>query len=325
MAGRVSFGFTIPQRGVLFGIATWPQMIAMAREVDRTALFDSIWVGDSVMSKPRPESIALLGALSCATTRVKLGVGCMASFPIRDPIVFALQWATLDLISGGRMLLAVCTGIVAGGVSAREGQPWEIKDSSRGNRMAENIEICRRLWSEENVTFAGKYRSFSNVTINPRPIQQPCPIWIAANPQPHEAEKPLRRVVRLADGWMSANAFPGLFAANWEKLSVYLKEAGKDPSTYPTIAYHNININPDRQAALEESKRFLDEYYGPVFAPQMVEGWTAAGTPGQCAEDLRAMVRAGAKQIALRITSWDQQGQYQRLVHEVLPLVNNSL
>jgi alkanesulfonate monooxygenase SsuD/methylene tetrahydromethanopterin reductase-like flavin-dependent oxidoreductase (luciferase family) len=322
MAGRVSFGFTLPQRGVFFGIATWPQMLSMAREVDRIALFDSIWVGDSVMAKPRPESIALLGALSAATTRVKLGVGCMASFPIRDPIVFALQWATLDLISSGRMLLAVCTGIVAGGVSAREGGVWGIKDTARGNRMAEQIEICRRLWSEDNVTFSGKYHSFSDVTIKPRPIQQPCPIWIAANPQPHEAEKPLRRVVRLADGWMSANAFPGLFAANWEKLAVYLKEAGKDPATYPTIAYHNINLNPDRNAALEESKRFLDEYYGPVFAPQMVEGWTAAGTVKQCVDDLRTMVRSGAKQITLRITSWDQQGQFQRLVNEVLPMVN---
>jgi alkanesulfonate monooxygenase SsuD/methylene tetrahydromethanopterin reductase-like flavin-dependent oxidoreductase (luciferase family) len=322
MASSVSFGFTIPQRGVLFGVATWPQMVALAREADRIALFDSLWVGDSVMAKPRPDSISLLGALSAATTRVRLGVGCMASFPIRDPIVLALQWATLDLISSGRMVLVVCTGIVAGGVSAREGSAWGIKDTARGNRMAENIEICRRLWSEDRVSFQGKYHSFNDVTVTPRPIQQPCPIWIAANPQPHEAEKPLRRVVRIADGWMSANAFPGLFAANWEKLAVYLKEAGKDPATYPTIAYHNVNINPDRDAALQESKRFLDEYYGPVFAPPMVEGWTAAGTPKQCAEDLRAIARAGAKTITLRITSWDQAGQFQRLVHEVLPLVN---
>ena len=322
MASQVSFGFTIPQRGVLFGVATWPQMIALARDADRIALFDSLWVGDSVMAKPRPDSISLLGALSAATTRVKLGVGCMASFPIRDPIVFALQWATLDLISSGRMVLAVCTGIVAGGVSAREGSPWGIKDTARGNRMAENLEICRRLWSEDRVSFHGKYHSFDDVSITPRPIQRPCPIWIAANPQPHEAEKPLRRVVQIADGWMSANAFPGLFAANWEKLAVYLKEAGKDPISYPTIAYHNVNINPDRAAALQESKRFLDEYYGPVFAPPMVEGWTAAGTPKQCAEDLRAIARGGAKAITLRITSWDQAGQFQRLVHEVLPLVN---
>jgi alkanesulfonate monooxygenase SsuD/methylene tetrahydromethanopterin reductase-like flavin-dependent oxidoreductase (luciferase family) len=322
MASRVSFGFTIPQRGVFFGIATWPQMIAMAREADRSALFESIWVGDSVMAKPRPEAISLLGALSAATARAKLGVGCMASFPIRDPIVFAYQWATLDLISNGRMLLAACTGIVAGGVSAKEGVIWSIKDADRGNRMAEHIEICRRLWSEDNVTFDGKYRSFSRVTIKPRPVQQPCPVWIAANPVPNEAEKPLRRVARIADGWMSVNIFPGIFAANWSKLTGYLKDEGKDPAVYPNIAYHNINLNSDHNAALDESKRFLDQYYGPVFAPQMVEAWTAAGPPRQCADDLRKLIDAGAKEITLRITSWDQQGQFQRLIHEVLPLVN---
>src|SRR5215469_4799415 len=155
MASRISFGFTIPQRGVLFGIGTWPQMIGLAREVDQSALFDSIWVGDSIMAKPRPDSISLLGALSAATSRVKLGVGCMASFPLRDPIGFALQWATLDLISNGRMLLVVCTGIVPGGASAREGAAWGVKDTARGDRMAEHIEICRRLcffdiWEDEN-------------------------------------------------------------------------------------------------------------------------------------------------------------------------------
>ena len=103
------------------------------------------------------------------------------------------------------------------------------------------------------------------------------------------------------------------------KLSGYLKEVGKDPTTYPTIAYHNINIKPDRNAALEESKRFLAEYYGPVFEPSMVEGWTAAGTPQQCVDDLLRLQHIGAKAVTLRITSWDQKGQFDRLVNDVLP------
>jgi alkanesulfonate monooxygenase SsuD/methylene tetrahydromethanopterin reductase-like flavin-dependent oxidoreductase (luciferase family) len=319
---RLSIGFTVPQRGVFFGIASWPEMLALAAQADRDPRFDSVWVGDSVMAKPRPESIALLGALSAATRRVKLGVGCMASFPIRDPIVFAYQWATLDLISQGRMLLAVCTGIVAGGVSAREGGVWGITDGQRGNRMAESIEICRRLWTGDSVSFSGKYRSFAGVTVSPRPVQKPCPIWIAANPQPQMAEKPLRRVANIADGWMTVNIFPKLFGANWSKLAQYLRDEGKDPAVYPNIAYHNININADRTGALEESKRFLDEYYGPVFSPPMVEAWTAAGTPEQCAANLRELAADGAKAITLRITGWDQKGQYERLVKEVLPLLD---
>jgi len=195
----------------------------------------------------------------------------------------------------------------------------EPPNTARGARMAEHIEICRRLWSEEHVTFNGKYHSFHDVTIQPQPIQQPCPIWIAANPEPREAEKPLRRVVRLADGWMSTNAFPSRFSDNWHRLSSYLKQVGKDPATYPSVAYHNININSDRNAALEESKRFLDAYYGPVFEPARVEVWTAAGTPQRCVEDLLQLQRDRAKAITLRITSWDQKGQFDRLVNEVLP------
>jgi hypothetical protein len=184
---RVSFGLTIPQRGLFFGIGSWPEMIALAHEADRVELFDSVWVGDSVMAKTRPDSLLLLGALSAATSRVKLGVACMASFSIRDSIIFALQWATLDLISNGRMLLAVCTGIVAGGASALEGAVWGIKDAARGNRMAEHIEICRRLWNEERVTFNGKYHSFTDVTIQPRPIQHPSRSGL---PPTHHREMP---------------------------------------------------------------------------------------------------------------------------------------
>jgi alkanesulfonate monooxygenase SsuD/methylene tetrahydromethanopterin reductase-like flavin-dependent oxidoreductase (luciferase family) len=297
-------------------------MLALAREADRNRLFDSVWVGDSIMAKPRPESVALLGALASATERVRLGVGCMASFPIRDPIQFAYQWATLDLVSNGRMQLAVCTGIVAGGVSAREGAVWGVTDGSRGNRMAENIAILRRLWSEDNVTFAGKYRSFSGVTVSPRPVQRPCPIWIAANPFAPNVDKPLERVAKIADGWMTVQLFPKMFASNWAKVSGFLGKHGKDPAAFPNIAYHNININPDRAAALNESKRFLDEYYGPVFTPEMVEAWTAAGTPAQCADNLNALARDGAKAITLRITGWDQRGQFERLVNEVLPRVS---
>ena len=319
--GKIRFGFTIPQRGVLFGVGSWNDMLSLATAADRSPFFDSVWVGDSIMAKPRPESLTLLGALSSVTQRVRLGVGCMASFPLRDPIVFACQWATLDMISNGRMQLAACTGIVAGGTSAREGAIWNVTDPQRGNRMAENIEICRRLWSEDNVTFNGKYRKFSGVTVAPKPVQNPCPIWIAANPMPTAAEKPLRRVALIADGWMTVQIFPRMFANNWAKLSQYLKDAGNDPETFPNLEYHNININPDRAAALDESKRFLDEYYGPVFSQEMVEAWTAAGPPAACVEHLRQLVRDGAKAIALRITAFDQKRHFERLVNDVLPRV----
>jgi alkanesulfonate monooxygenase SsuD/methylene tetrahydromethanopterin reductase-like flavin-dependent oxidoreductase (luciferase family) len=322
----MSFGFTLPQRGVFFGVTTPAQMLSLAATVDETRLFDSLWVGDSLMAKPRPDSLTLLGALAGVTRRVTLGVGCMASFPVRDPIVFAYQWATLDMVSQGRMLLAACTGIVQGGASAREGAVWGVVDRERAARMAESIEICRKLWSEDNVSFKGTYRSFEGVTVQPRPVQQPCPIWIASNPRPvpgkpNSVDAPLSRVARMADGWMSVHLFPNMFGNNWAKVARFLRDGGRDPERFPTMAYHNVNINEDRQAALEESKRFLDEYYGPVFSPVMVESWTAAGSPAECVEQIRAIGRAGAKSITLRITGWQQAEQFKQLVHDVLPRV----
>ncbi len=326
----VSFGFTLPQRGILFGVTTVPALMASATEADSSGLFDSIWVGDSLFAKPRPNSLALLGALTALTKKVTIGVGCMASFPIRDPIVMAYEWASLDLFSQGRMLLAVCTGIVRGGPSSREGAHWGVADRDRAALMEENIKVCRKLWSGDNVSFTGPTRSFEDVTITPKPVQQPCPIWIASNPgrdlpQQSIIDRSMRRVARMADGWMTTQLTPKAFAKNWTHLSAALTQEGRDPAAFPNVEYHNINLNPDRQAGLEESKRFLDHYYGPVFSPAMVETWTAAGTAEQCIEHLRELARDGAKQITLRVTSWDQAEQYKRLVGQVLPYVNDAL
>jgi len=318
-----TFGFTLPQRGVFFGVTSVTEMLKLAAKVDANPLFGSIWVGDSLGAKPRPDSLTLLGALAAVTRRVRLGVGCMASFPVRDPLVFAYQWATLDLLSTGRMLLAACTGLVAGGASAREGAAFHVADRERADRLTENIEICRRLWSEEHVTFKGRFRSFEDVTLEPRPMQQRCPIWIASNPRPPLAgpalDRALRRVAQFADGWMTTRLAAGLAKANWSGIANALTQEGRDPDGFPTMAYHNVNLNSDRYAALAESKRFLDAYYGPVFSPQAVEAWTAAGTPEQCVSHLRDLLAEGPKSITLRITSWCQAEQFELLVNELLP------
>ena len=324
MASKVEFGITLPQRGALFGVTTMRDMLDMTCEAENSGMFSSAWVGDSLFAKPRPESLTLLGALAGVTNKLTLGVGCMATFPVRDPIIFAYQWANLDLISEGRMLLAACNGLVAGGASAKEGSYWGVTDKERSSRLEENIEICRRLWSEDDVSFSGKFQSFEGVSVQPKPVQDPCPIWIASNPRPGTkfVDRSMRRVVDLADGWMTVRMIPGSMSGNWGKICEFLKEDGRNPDEFPNMAYQNININPDKQAALEESKKFLDAYYGPVFSPEMVAGWTATGTPEQCIEDLRGIIAEGAKTITLRITSWDQKEQYKRMVNEVLPYVN---
>ena len=323
----VSVGITIPQRGAFIGVGTLGELLDLGPRAEETGLFDSVWVGDSLTAKPRPESIALLGALAGMTERLRLGVGCMASFPVRDPALFAYQWATLDQVSEGRMVLAACTGIVsADGASRHEGANFGgVVDIDRPARLEENMDVCRRLWTGEPLTFDGRFNHYEDLTIEPRPVQDPCPIWIAANPASGRYwERSLRRVATLADGFQTCHMAPGVLRAMVDDITRLRAEASSSElsspgAEFPVMAYHNVNIGADRAECLAESKRFLDAYYGPVFSEPMVEAWTAAGTPEQCIEALRDLCDQGATEITLRCTSFDQDGQFRRLCDEVLP------
>jgi len=319
-------GLTLPQRGTFFDVLSLSELVETGHWADETGLFESLWIGDSLLAKPRPESIALFGSLAAVTRNVRLAVGCMASFPVRDPILFADQWATLDQLSAGRMLLAVCTGIVKPkDASAREGAPYGVSDASRANRMEENTEIVRRLWTEDDVTFNGRYTSFEGVTVLPKPVQSPPPIYIASNPAPEPlATRALRRVARIADGWMTTRKSPEHMTVNLPAIKEFLVEEGRDPDTFPVSAYHNLNLDPDREAAYEESYRFLGEYYGPVFSREATRHWTATGTPEQAAADIERLYAEGATEVTLRITSWDWRRQLDLLVKEVIPRLQGS-
>lgn len=317
-----TFGLTIPQRGAFIGLGSMNELLDLAPRAEATGLFDSVWVGDSITAKPRPEAIALLGALAGSTEELKLAVGCMASFPIRDPVVFAYQWATLDLVSNGRMLLAACTGIVsADGASRKEGGHFgNIADIDRPLRLEESIDLCRQLWTGDSIDFEGKFHRYEALQVQPAPVQDPCPIWIAANPAPGKFwDRSMRRVARLGDGVQTCALAPGYLSLLAGALTPLLSEFGKDPATFPVSAYHNVNIGPDADACREESQRFLDAYYGPVFSPEQVRSWVAAGEPAEVIAHLRDLIDQGATHITLRLTSFDQDSQFKRLTEEILP------
>ena len=118
---------------------------------------------------------------------------------------------------------------------------------------------------------------------------------------------------------MTNKLSPDEFRGQWSRIGAMAREEGRDPAKLGSALYHNININEDRRAALEESKAFLDKYYTSNFSAKFVEGWTAAGSPRQCVDQLRAYVDAGLSHIALRLTSWDQPGQLKRFLGEVAP------
>ncbi len=329
---HASFGLTLANRAVVLGVIKASELIELTEAAEDAGVFDAVWVGDSLLAKPRLESVTLLSALAGVTTKVRLGVGCLATFVHRHPVMFAHQWASLDVLSNGRAWLVVCLGgpNEQSAAQALEHAVMGIRASERVGRLEEGIVILRKLFHEKNASHHGRFYQFEGVALQPMPVQNPCPIWIASNPTgltwkggasapPAVVERSFRRVARYADGWMTNKVSPEEFHQQWKRIVELAREENRDPARLGSALYHNIHINEDRQAALEETKAFLDTYYTSNFSAQFVEGWTAAGSPKQCIEQLQAYFDAGVQHITLRLTSWDQQGQLRRFLDEVVP------
>jgi alkanesulfonate monooxygenase SsuD/methylene tetrahydromethanopterin reductase-like flavin-dependent oxidoreductase (luciferase family) len=330
MTTALSFGLTLPNRGVLFGATSAAEMLELAEVAEGSGCFDSIWVGDSIMAKPRLEAITLLTAVAARTRRVKLGPACFASFPLRHPVLLAYQWASLDLISEGRTIMVACMGAgseQAGGDFFNEFKTMGVAIGERAARMEEGITILRRLWSEEHVTLKGRFYQLDDVTIAPRPAQgEAPPIWIANNPQVFNAgsrtlSRAAERVARLADGWMTTMVTPEGFREAWLRVRAAVAAEKRDPDRFPNSLYFNVHISDDRRRAYEESKKFIDTYYMTDFPKGTVEMWIAHGDAKACAEHINRFIEAGVQLFTLRLTSWDQKGQLRRVVEELMPLV----
>lgn len=331
-SARPSFGLILANRAVVLGAVKARDLFDISVAAERSGVFDTLWVGDSLLAKPRLESVTLLSSLAGVTSRMRLAVGCLATFVHRHPVMFAHQWASLDVLSGGRAWLAVCLGgpDEQSPAQAREHAAMGIRSGERVARLEEGIAILRALFSGKAASHKGEFYAFADVKIEPAPVQQPCPIWIASNPtgltwkggasaSAAAVERGLRRVARLADGWMTNKLSPDEFREQWARVTAMAREEGRDPARLGSALYHNININEDRAAALEETKTFLDTYYSSKFSPAFVEQWTIAGPPSRCIEELRAYFAAGLGHMALRLGSWDQQGQLRRFLDEVAP------
>ena len=143
---------------------------------------------------PYHEPFVTMGYLAAVTQRIKLTTGVLV-LPQRQTALAAKQAAEVDVLSGGRLILGVGVGN-----SELEYEAQHEDIHNRGRRLDEQIEVLRALWTQPAVTFHGKYHDLSDVAINPRPLQQPIPIWVGGR-----ADAVLERAGRLADGWMPSS------------------------------------------------------------------------------------------------------------------------
>jgi len=154
---------------------------------------DSLWQTDRLASKqPFLESVSTMAALAGATERIKFGMNAVV-VSVRDPLVIAKQCATIDFLSGGRLLPVFGVGRD----TAPEFRATGRSPRARGARSNEALELMRRLWSEESVTFEGEHYRYQDASIAPRPVQQPLPLWIGGS-----SPAAIRRTARLGTGWL---------------------------------------------------------------------------------------------------------------------------
>jgi alkanesulfonate monooxygenase SsuD/methylene tetrahydromethanopterin reductase-like flavin-dependent oxidoreductase (luciferase family) len=326
----VQFGISLPNRAVLFGYP-WDVLRQTAEQAEASGCFDSVWVGDNFLSKPRLEAIVALSALAASTQRMKLGTVCLASFPLRDPLLLAIQWASLDVISGGRTILTVCLG-----ASAKAGRQFAAELAVMGSashervpRLEEGIALLRQFWGSEPVTFEGEMYRYSEVDPFPKPVQERVPILLAVNPPPDTdpavEERALRRVARLADGWQTDGTPPAVFRERWTRIREYAAEEGRADEVTEATLHLMVNINDDAHAAYRESVEFLDKYYGVgTVSSEFLESWLAFGPPESVAAKIAAFLEAGCTTPILRFTSPNQLEQLHRCIDEVMPILGRK-
>ena len=188
------------------------------------------WRGPYTSASLFHEPLVLFGYLAGCTRDLEL-VTEVIILPQRQTALVAKQTAEVDILSGGRLRLGV--GI---GWNDVEYQALGEDFHTRGRRVSEQIAVLRALWTQEVVSFEGKWHRITEAGINPLPVQRPIPIWMGGG----RAESALRRIARLADGWFPLGRPDDANQALLESLRGYTKEAGRDPSRMGVQAGINV-------------------------------------------------------------------------------------
>ena len=196
---------------------------------------------------PFHETFVTLGFLAAVTKRIRLSSGVLIA-PQRQTGVMAKQAAEADLLSGGRLRLGIGVGWNHVEYEAL-GTDWK----TRGARQAEQIEVLRRLWTQDLVTFEGRFHKLVGVNIVPPPVQRPIPIWLGGSSDPV-----VKRAARLADGWMPIMAPDAKAEEKLALLRAELKAAGRDEKAFGLEAWLRMNeADPQKWAAAADGWRKL--------------------------------------------------------------------
>jgi probable F420-dependent oxidoreductase len=257
--------------------------------------FVAAWCIEQVIgTAPVLEYVTTLTYAAAVTKRLRLGIAVLL-IAQRNPIDLAKALSSLDVLSNGRLIVGAGLG-----ASTQNYPAYGLSPEGRVTRFRENLEIMKRLWTEDKVTLDGRFSHLESISMQPKPVQRPHPpIWIGGH-----AEAVLRRAVELGDGYIGAGSTP---------INVFLEDIKRLPADFPKSKRLYL--------ALGDNLSRLRKWFGTFYhKPEMADQVAVSGSPQQIADQIVRLRDAGVNFILLNPV-FDEEAQMERLCQHVLPLV----
>jgi probable F420-dependent oxidoreductase len=298
---RVDFGVHLPV--VMFG-SRCPDSKEIREFAERAEKlgFDFISANDHMVFRAGLlDPLVSLTIAATATSKIRLGTSIL-NIVVRSPVVAAKALSSLDVLSSGRIFAGVGPGS-----HKPDYDVCGIAFEERWPRFTESLEVLERLWSESPASYRGKFYTFENLVMEPKPIQRPHPpIWVGS----WGSDRGLMRVAKYGDGWMASayNITPEGFCERWQRLRLYAEELGRDPSLLGNAVVTMFTyLSKDRQKTTLVAESTL--------APVLERPWEQLqkrlpfGTPEQCTQKIRRLAEAGVKRVHI----WPVQDELEQM------------
>jgi len=275
--------------------------------------FDSIWVWDHVLLGVEPnfpiiESLTLLTAIAARTTKINLGTGILV-LPMRNPVILAKQLGSMDLLSGGRLIMGLASGWYK-----REFDAVGVPFDKRGKIMDVNLEILKRFWTEDMVKGEWMFHKIPAGVMFPKPVQKPYPPLLIGG----YVDRVLKRAAVAGDGWLTYFYRPESFATSWAKIRNFAKEAGKNPDTLLNASQLPIRIGKSRAAVESEMMEWLAKEWDYASWSESTKDSAILGTVDECVEQLKAHLAVGVQKLIFVPYRYEME-QIEIIAREIIP------
>jgi len=301
-------GYLLPTRErVMEGAHETGPLFALAERAEALG-FASLWIGDSLLARPRHDPLTLLAAVAARTSRVELGTAVLLP-ALRNPVVLAHQVATVDRIAEGRLILGVGIATDMPNIRAEfeaAGVPFE----KRVGRMVEGLALARALWKGEPVEWDGRWK-VTRGTLGPTPHRPGGPpIWIGGSVPPAR-----ERAGKLYDGWFPNAPTATEYGPQWAEVQAAARAAGRDPAALTGAMYLTLALDDDAARAEARLDAYLERYYGMPAAAMKKRQMCYAGPAAGAGQWLKAYADAGASHLVLRFA-----GEHERQLEAIAGL-----